>query len=108
MRPQAKSQTGESRMMKHSWIPKGLVVATLALIALPARAHHAFAAEFDIARPLLLSGTVTKWELVNPHSWIHLDIPRDQLAICALHIEMDPRMRIDQFPFSNEIGRAHV
>ena len=39
-----------------------------------ASAHHAFAAEFDAARPLILKGTVVKWELVNPHSWIHLDV----------------------------------
>lgn len=39
-----------------------------------ASAHHAFAAEFDAARPLTLKGTVVKWELVNPHSWIHLDV----------------------------------
>ena len=88
MRPQAKSQTGESRMMKHSWIPTGLVVATLALIALPARAHHAFAAEFDIARPLLLSGTVTKWELVNPHSWIHLDVKGADGKLVSWDIEV--------------------
>lgn len=39
-----------------------------------AGAHHAFAAEFDATRPVLLRGTVVKWELVNPHSWIHLDV----------------------------------
>lgn len=47
----------------------GLVVATS-----PLDAHHAFAAEFDAQRPLVLKGTVKKWELVNPHSWIHLDV----------------------------------
>jgi Family of unknown function (DUF6152) len=38
------------------------------------QAHHAFAAEFDVNRPLTLKGTLVKWEMVNPHSWFHVDI----------------------------------
>jgi len=37
-------------------------------------AHHAFAAEFDDKKPIKLHGVVTQWELVNPHSWIHIDV----------------------------------
>ena len=37
-------------------------------------AHHAFAAEFDVNRPLTLKGTLVKWEMVNPHSWFHLEV----------------------------------
>jgi hypothetical protein len=48
----------------------GLLAATGA----PARAHHAFAAEFDARRPVRLEGTVTKVEWINPHAWIHLDV----------------------------------
>lgn len=35
--------------------------------------HHAFGAEFDPNRPLILKGPVTKIEWVNPHAWIHLE-----------------------------------
>ena len=40
----------------------------------PVWAHHAFAAEFDEKKPITLHGVVTKWELVNPHSWIHIAV----------------------------------
>jgi len=46
----------------------------LLVAAMPLLAHHAFAAEYDASKPLKLKGKVTKWELVNPHSWIHLDV----------------------------------
>ena len=37
-------------------------------------AHHAFAAEFDAARPVNFEGTVTRMEWTNPHVWIHMDV----------------------------------
>jgi hypothetical protein len=46
----------------------------LLLAAAPLRAHHAFTSEFDANKPVKLRGTVTKVELVNPHSWIHIDV----------------------------------
>lgn len=48
------------------------------LLAVPTVwAHHAFSAEFDQERPIKLKGTVTQWEVVNPHSWIHIDVKGD-------------------------------
>ena len=59
-----------------------LVVAGVALAALTtigagtaAYAHHAFAAEFDADKPVLLKGKVDHVEWVNPHTWIHISVP---------------------------------
>lgn len=48
-----------------------------ALAAAAALAHHAFATEFDVERPVALEGKVTKVELINPHSWIHVEVIGD-------------------------------
>jgi hypothetical protein len=50
--------------------------ALLAAASAQVAAHHAFGAEFDANRPVLLRGTVTKVEWVNPHAWIHLEITK--------------------------------
>jgi len=58
-------------------------VATLALAGLvlaayvPAVAHHAFSAEFDPNRPVVLRGPVVRVEWVNPHTWIHLEVTNE-------------------------------
>jgi hypothetical protein len=52
------------------------VLAGMLLVA-PAHAHHAFATEFDVNRQVELRGKVTKVELINPHSWIHIEVVGD-------------------------------
>lgn len=49
-------------------------LAGLLLAAVPGWAHHAFAAEFDIKKPVKLEGRVTGMEWTNPHAWIHIDV----------------------------------
>ena len=63
------------------------VIGAAMLASLPARAHHAFAQEFDEKRPIKLQGTVTKWEVINPHSWIHLDVKSQDGKMTSWMIE---------------------
>ncbi len=57
-------------------IAAGLIAGTTLVVG-QARAHHAFAAEFDSKAPVLLRGKVTKVEWINPHTWIHLTVTND-------------------------------
>ena len=47
------------------------------LLALPGLAQHSFSAEFDVDKPLTLTGTVTKVEWQNPHTWFYIDVRDD-------------------------------
>ncbi|MDX1561975.1 MAG: DUF6152 family protein [Gammaproteobacteria bacterium] len=60
---------------------KNLALAAGAVIALGAAiqsvAHHSFAAEFDVNRPIILRGVVSRMEFSNPHSWLHITVTTD-------------------------------
>ena len=64
-----------------------LIAGVVLLSIAPVRAHHAFSAEFDAKRPVKFHGTVTKVEWINPHTWIHLDVKKDDGTVEKWMIE---------------------
>jgi hypothetical protein len=70
------------------------VTAFLAAIALsllataPLVAHHSFAAEFDAAKPVTLTGAVTKLEWTNPHVWFYIDVKDSGGKVANWGLEM--------------------
>ena len=65
--------------MRMKMIYATFVAGALAILmyAVPAVAHHAFAAEFDGDAPIRLEGDLVRVEWVNPHSWLHLEVTND-------------------------------
>ena len=72
---------------------KGLSVVCMGvgvLMAATAWAHHSFAAEYDMDKPVTLRGTLKQVELTNPHGWIHMDVKEPDAKVVSWRIETGP------------------
>jgi hypothetical protein len=66
-----------------------IVAATVLLAsAVPAFAHHSFAAEFDRGKPVTFTGTVTKLEWANPHARFYVDVKDENGTIANWDFEL--------------------
>jgi len=67
--------------MGRSSTTAALVVISFFVAVLPAAAHHAVQAVFDVNKPITVTGSITKVEWINPHSYISLDAKDDKGAV---------------------------
>ena len=81
------------------------------LWAVPAVAHHSFAAEFDASQPITLQGKLTKMEWLNPHGWLHADVTEPDGKVVSWAIEVaGPNallrrgLRQTNFPIGSELS----
>ena len=94
---------------------KRIVIASAAALALlmigaPARAHHSANAEFDTQKEFTITGTLTKLENVNPHSWWYVDVKGPDGQVQHWSIEaggptqlLRRGLRKDDFPAGIEV-----
>jgi hypothetical protein len=64
------------------------LAAVLGLAAVPAVAHHSFAAEYDSKAPIEFTGTVTKVEWMNPHARFYVDVKDDAGKVTNWEFEL--------------------
>ncbi len=69
----------------------GIVLAILIVAAAaPVFAHHSFAAEFDSAKPVNLTGSLTKLDWINPHARLFIDVKGPDGKVANWEIELGP------------------
>ncbi len=67
----------------------GLVTTIgLLIVAISANGHHSFASVFDKESPINLTGTVTKVEWMNPHTWFYIDVENEDGVVETWALEM--------------------
>jgi hypothetical protein len=77
-----------SKMQPRTFISVICLMVTLGVVTM--RAHHSWNTVFSEEKPLVLRGTISKVELVNPHAWIWLDVKGDDGMITKWGIEGGP------------------
>ena len=67
-----------------------MAAVILVFAAIPLLAHHSFGAEYDASQELKVTGTVTKFEWMNPHARFYLDVKNADGTVTNWNFELGP------------------
>ena len=84
--------TREGRQIpKQTWkVGQALAAAgvTLLMSVAPVLAHHSFATQYDINKPVEMKGAITKVEWTNPHARFYIDVRDEKGEVTNWNFEM--------------------
>jgi DNA/RNA endonuclease YhcR with UshA esterase domain len=83
-----------------------LLIALAVLAALPAYAHHSFAAEYDANTPVMLKGVVTKVEWTNPHAYVYIDVTDETGKVANWALEGYPPNTLKRTGFPRNLLKS--
>ena len=78
---QPEFEPAEISVNKYSALFAGSMVSAVLFViaaAVPASAHHAVNAQFEPDKLVEMTGVLRKFELINPHSYLHMDVKNDK------------------------------
>jgi Family of unknown function (DUF6152) len=91
--------------MSHKIVQSAIFAAMLVGLAAPALPHHSFG-EFQMNVPLNLSGTMTKMHLINPHSYMEIEVVGAKGKKSLMRCEMRAATLIKRSGWSKEMFKV--
>jgi len=75
---------------------------TISLAGTAAQGHHSSAPHYDANQPVNLEGSVTEFEFVNPHAFLHVEVPTEDGGTVVWNCEMPAAVMLRRQGWSPE------